>query len=89
LTRRCSCRFHLAICLDLDDPRKIVGISQAPLLVPEATDETSGWFRNNVIFPTGMILEPGGEVKIDYGAADTVACLATARVDDLLALYLG
>jgi beta-1,4-mannooligosaccharide/beta-1,4-mannosyl-N-acetylglucosamine phosphorylase len=74
--------------LDLADPRKIVGIANQPLLVPEAPYETSGGFRNDVIFPTGMILEPDGEVKIYYGAADTVTCLATVDVNDLLALCL-
>ncbi len=72
--------------LDLHDPRKIIGISPKPLMVPEASYETSDGFRNNVIFPTGMILEDSGEVKIYYGAADTVTCLATASVDDLLRL---
>jgi beta-1,4-mannooligosaccharide/beta-1,4-mannosyl-N-acetylglucosamine phosphorylase len=33
-----------------------------------------------------MILENDGMVKIYYGAADTVECLAEAHVDDLLAL---
>ena len=33
-----------------------------------------------------MILEPDGEVKIYYGASDTVECVATAKLDDLLAL---
>ena len=33
-----------------------------------------------------MILENDGEVKIYYGASDTVECLATAKLDDLLAL---
>jgi predicted GH43/DUF377 family glycosyl hydrolase len=42
--------------------------------------------RGSVIFPGGMILEDSGEVKIYYGAADTVECLATAHVDDLLKL---
>ncbi|MBE0698661.1 MAG: hypothetical protein IH586_17220 [Anaerolineaceae bacterium] len=65
-----------------------VGISKKPLLVPEAKYETSGGFRNHVVFPSGMILETGGEVKIYYGAADTVTCLATAHVDDLLGLCL-
>lgn len=36
-----------------------------------------------------MILEDDGEVKIYYGAADTVECLATAHVDDLIRLCLG
>ena len=35
-----------------------------------------------------MILEDSGEVKIYYGAADTVECLATANVDDLIKLCL-
>lgn len=31
-----------------------------------------------------MILEDDGEVKIYYGSADTIECLATAHVDDLI-----
>lgn len=72
--------------LDRDDPRRIVGLSPEPLLAPEAPYEISGGIRNHVIFPGGMILEESGEVKIYYGAADTVECLATADVGDLLAL---
>ena len=71
--------------LDSDDPAKIVGMAKEPLLVAEEPCETDG-FRGSVIFPGGMLLEPDGEVKIYYGAADTVECLATAHVDDLLAL---
>lgn len=74
--------------LDLENPLRIIGISREPLLVPEADYEISGGFRNNVIFPCGNILEQSGEVKIYYGAADTVECLATADVDDLLELCL-
>ena len=72
--------------LDLDDPTQVIGMSETPLLAPEAAYEVDGGFRNNVIFPGGMILEDSGEVKIYYGAADTVECLATADVADLLAL---
>ena len=75
----------LSAMLDLDDPSKVVGISREPLLVPEATCEKDG-FRGSVIFPGGMILEDDGEVKIYYGAADTVECLATADLSDLLSL---
>lgn len=60
--------------------------SREPLLAPEAQYETDEGFRTHVIFPGGMILEESGEVKIYYGAADTVECLATAHVDDLIAL---
>jgi len=72
--------------LDLEDPRKVIGLSKEPLIAPEAPYETSGGFRNNVIFPCGMVLEDSGEVKIYYGAADTVTCLATADVNDLIRL---
>jgi beta-1,4-mannooligosaccharide/beta-1,4-mannosyl-N-acetylglucosamine phosphorylase len=82
-------RYHAGIMLlDLDDPSKVIGLSKEPLISPEEEYETNG-FRNNVIFPGGMILEPNGEVKIYYGAADTVECLATADVNALLALCEG
>jgi len=74
--------------LDLHDPYRIVGMSKEPLLAPEETYETQGGYRNDVIFPGGMVLEEDGEVKIYYGAADTVECLATAHVDDLIRLCL-
>jgi beta-1,4-mannooligosaccharide/beta-1,4-mannosyl-N-acetylglucosamine phosphorylase len=76
------------LLLDLEDPRKIVAYSKAPLMVPEAPYEIEGGFRNNVVFPTGLVLEDSGEVKIYYGAADTVQCLATARLTDLVQFCL-
>ncbi len=72
--------------LDLNDPRKVVGMSKTPLIAPEAPYETTDGYRNYVIFPTGMILENSGEVRIYYGAADTYMCLATADVGDLIGL---
>lgn len=74
--------------LDLDDPSKVVGISRSPLIAPTLPYERDEGFRTHVIFPGGMILEPSGEVKIYYGAADTVEALATADVGDLIALCL-
>jgi len=73
--------------LDLNDPSKIIGISDKPLLTPETPYEKLG-FRGEVIFPGGMILEDSGEVKIYYGAADTVECLATANIDDLIKMCI-
>ena len=61
--------------LDLDDPTKIVGMSKLPLIAPETYYETQSGFRKHVIFPGGMILEDDGEVKIYYGASDTVISL--------------
>jgi beta-1,4-mannooligosaccharide/beta-1,4-mannosyl-N-acetylglucosamine phosphorylase len=72
--------------LDLANPHRVLAMSKRPLLAPEAIYETTGGYRNYVIFPTGMILEDSGEVKIYYGAADTYMCLATADVGDLIKL---
>ena len=71
------------VLLDLEKPWIIKAMSKTPLLLPEADYELDG-YRGSVLFPGGMILEDDGEVKIYYGAADTVECLATARLDDLL-----
>ncbi len=84
-------RYTMGIMLlDLNEPWKIVGMSPEPLMVPELDYpyEMKG-FRGSVLFPGGMILEDDGEVKIYYGAADTVEALATARVEDLLALCVS
>jgi len=73
--------------LDLEDPARVIGLSRGPVLVPEpAYAYEAHGYRDYVIFPGGMILEDDGEVKIYYGAADTVECLATARLEDLLGL---
>jgi beta-1,4-mannooligosaccharide/beta-1,4-mannosyl-N-acetylglucosamine phosphorylase len=67
------------------EPWRVVGISREPVLTPETEYETDG-FRGSVIFPGGLVPEDDGTVKIYYGAADTVEALATARVEELLAL---
>ena len=72
--------------LDLENPYKVIGMSNKPLIAPETDYEVNVGFRQNVIFPGGMILEDNGEVKIYYGASDTVECLATADVNDLIRL---
>lgn len=72
--------------LDLENPYKVSAMSMKPLIVPEADYETKDGYRNNVIFPTGLILEDDGEVKIYYGAADTSMALATASLEDLVNL---
>lgn len=72
--------------LDLEQPARVMGLSREPLMAPEVPYETDEGFRTSVLFPGGMIAEPDGEVKIYYGAADTVECLATASIEDLLSL---
>ena len=39
----------------------------------------------NVVFACGAIVEPDGEVKVYYGAADTSICVASCYMDELIA----
>lgn len=73
------------VLTDLNEPWRVIGMSPKPVLVPETDYELEG-FRGSVIFPGGMLLEDDGQVKIYYGGADTVECLATASVGELLAM---
>jgi predicted GH43/DUF377 family glycosyl hydrolase len=76
--------YHLgAMLLDLKDPSKIVARAKAPILSPREPFERVG-LTSNVVFTSGAILEEDGEVKIYYGGADTVQCVATARLEDLI-----
>ena len=68
--------------LDLDNPSKVIGLMREPLLKPETKYETDG-FRGNVIFPCGLLVD-GDEVRLYYGAADTVIALATGSLDELI-----
>jgi beta-1,4-mannooligosaccharide/beta-1,4-mannosyl-N-acetylglucosamine phosphorylase len=69
---------------DLENPRKVIASSRSPLIAPEADYEAKEGFRTNVIFPTAMVLEDTGEVKIYYGAADTAVALATTDLESLV-----
>jgi predicted GH43/DUF377 family glycosyl hydrolase len=71
-----------ALLLDLNDPRKIIGRTDGPLIVPEEPYELSGYIPN-VVFPSGAILEKD-ILTIYYGAADTTACSASVSLIDLI-----
>lgn len=71
-----------ALLLDLKNPKKIIGRTNGPLLVPEEAYELSGYVPN-VIFPTGTILEKN-ILTIYYGAADTTVCCARVNLTDLI-----
>ena len=83
-------RYSIGVMLlDLRDPSKVIGLCKRPLLVPEASYETSGGFRDNVLFPCGMLREEDGLVRIYYTAGDATVRLATAREEDLIAMCRG
>jgi len=69
--------------LDLEDPSRVVARSNGYILSPSEDYERIGDV-DNCIFVTGNVLEDDGTVKIYYGGADTVMCLAYAKIDDLI-----
>ena len=72
-----------ALLLDLNDPRKIIGHSNGPMLVPEEAYERYGMVPN-IVFPSGALLEKNNKLDIYYGGADTVCARASLNLSDLL-----
>ncbi len=71
-----------AVLLDLDDPKKVVARTKAPILEPETDFEKRG-FVPNVVFPNGAVVRDG-ELLSYYGGADKVSCVASAPLDEFL-----
>jgi predicted GH43/DUF377 family glycosyl hydrolase len=68
--------------LDLNNPQKIIARSPNYILEPETKFEREG-FVNNVVFPTGNIVI-GDTLFVYYGGADTVCCVATTKLKDII-----
>jgi beta-1,2-mannobiose phosphorylase / 1,2-beta-oligomannan phosphorylase len=80
--------YRLGVALhDLEDPAKIIGVSDSWILQPEDPWERTGYVHN-VVFTCGAVPEPDGTVKIYWGGADTVMCAGEATIADLTALCI-
>ena len=74
-----------AALLDLDEPWKVRARGRAYLLSPHEPYERIGDVPN-VVFPCAALVDRDADrVSIYYGGADTVVCLAHARLSELLA----
>ncbi len=71
-----------AVLLDAQDPTKVIGRTEQPLISPEAEYELQGEVAN-IVFPSGAIVN-GDTLSVYYGAADTRQCLATCSVSELM-----
>ncbi len=81
--------YRLGVMLhDLKDPAKVIGVADDWILQPEDPWEISGYVHN-VVFSCGAVPEDDGTVKIYWGGADSVMCVGTARIKDLLDLCLN
>jgi predicted GH43/DUF377 family glycosyl hydrolase len=80
--------YRLGVALhDLEDPSKVLGVSDEWILQPEDPWEVSGYVPG-VVFCCGAVPEEDGTVKIYWGGADTVMCAGTARIDELVEVCL-
>ncbi|MFQ5432253.1 MAG: glycoside hydrolase family 130 protein [Nitrospinota bacterium] len=69
--------------LDLDDPSKIIGRLDDPILIP-SSEEREGYVPN-VVYSCGAIIH-NDELIIPYAIADQRTSIATVSVPDLLSL---
>jgi len=78
--------YRLGVALhDITNPATVLGVADDWILSPEDSWELTGYVHN-VVFSCGAIAEDDGTLKIYWGAADTVMCVGTARVADLVQL---
>ncbi len=76
--------YQLGVCLlDLVDPSKVIGRCEEAILEPEEPYELVGQ-TPSVVFTSGAVVEENGEIKLYYGGADTVQCVATGNLSRLL-----
>ena len=85
---RTQCKAHYVyqlgvVLLDLADPSKVVARAEEAILEPEEDYELVGQ-TPSVVFTSGAVVEHDGSVKLYYGGADTVMCVATTSVERLL-----
>ncbi|MDH3307326.1 MAG: glycoside hydrolase family 130 protein [Acidimicrobiia bacterium] len=70
-----------AILLDIDDPSRVIGQLEDPLLEPDETERDG--YVPNVVYSCGSIVHDGNLV-IAYGASDTSTSFASMSLDSVL-----
>jgi predicted GH43/DUF377 family glycosyl hydrolase len=71
-----------AFLMDINDPKKVIGRTTDPIMVPTEAYELSGFF-GFVVFTNGHIIN-GDELTIYYGAADEFVCGAKFSIKEIL-----
>ena len=77
-----------AAILDKDDPKRLVGRTNIPILSPRELYERIGDI-GNLVFCCGAIIEPDDEVKIYYGASNSCICVGVTTVNEIVDTCLG
>ena len=81
-------RLGVMLC-DLENPAKVIALPPKPLLSPEMNYEKDKFYRDNIVFPSGVVVEEDNTIKIYYGASDNSVCVAETSVDKLLDFCLN
>jgi predicted GH43/DUF377 family glycosyl hydrolase len=71
-----------ALLLDLDDPRRVLGALDTPLLEPEGSEREG--YVPNVVYSCGAMLN-GHDLVLPYGMSDGAVGVAIVSVPELLA----
>jgi predicted GH43/DUF377 family glycosyl hydrolase len=71
-----------AALLDLENPRRVIARTPEPILEPEKEYERVGVVPN-VVFPTGAVVIKD-ELRVFYGGADKVCCVASVPMKLLM-----
>ncbi len=80
--------YRLGVALhDLADPARVIGVADDWIVQPTDPWEVTGYVPN-VVFTCGAIPEDDGTVKIYWGGADSVMCVGTAKIQNLVDLCL-
>ncbi len=78
--------YRLGVALhDLYKPEKVLGVADEWILQPEDPWEVTGYVHN-VVFCCGAVAEDDGTLKIYWGGGDSVVCVGTADVRELVEL---
>ena len=75
-----------AMLTALDEPAKLLALSEEPFFRAEEEYEVSGYVKN-VVFPTGAVtdLEDPDRLHVYYGCADSCVAAATFSMGEILA----
>jgi predicted GH43/DUF377 family glycosyl hydrolase len=71
----------MAALLDLNNPSKVLGVTESAILEPEMPYEKEGQVKN-VVFPCGNVLI-GDHILVYYGGGDSVVGVAGVKYKDL------
>ncbi len=75
-----------AVLLDLDDPSRVIGRLEQPLISPGEADRDG--YVPNVVYSCGSLLH-GRSLILPYATSDRVTTIATVSLDDLLSTLVG